>query len=74
MEPKKERPIPVNPTIENITMIIPQRVVSCGRALIITAPTITNIPATIGMVKNQPLIIPIIMLPTMPPILSCIED
>lgn len=74
MEPRKERPIPVKPTIENIIMNIPQSVDPCGRALIITAATITNIPATTGMDKNQPLIMPPIMPPIIPPILSCIED
>lgn len=74
MEPRKESPIPVNPTIENITIIIPQRVFCRGRAFNIIAPIITNIPATIGMDKNQPLIIPTIMPPIIPPILSCIED
>ena len=52
--PSIEKPIPVNPMIENTSTIIPHTRVSCGLVFIIIAPTSTIIPATIGSKKNQP--------------------
>ena len=69
--PNIEKPIPVNPMIENTSMIIPHTSVSCGLVYIIIAPTSTIIPAISGSKKNQlhanPEPIPHIPPPIIPP-------